>query len=105
MVRIVFTIIFIEAGPIRIPHDVDELEHSDKIPVSIPIPFATNTVLPTVTNGLAWPATLEINKPPSYTVASVFCNDIARLAVLLVNWLLPNHVCNVVPVANVFFPK
>mgnify|MGYP007090485810 CR=1 FL=1 len=52
MVSVVLTIRLIEAGPIRIPHVVDEFEHNDKIPVSIPIPFATNTVLPTVTNGL-----------------------------------------------------
>jgi hypothetical protein len=84
---------------------VEELEHRDKIPVFIPVPFAINTVLPTVTNGLPWAATEEINNPPLYKGTSVLFNDIARFAASLVNLLFPNQVCNVAPVARDNRPK
>ena len=51
IVSVVPPIIDILVELILMPHDVDELQHKDKIPVFIPVPFAINTVLPTVVIG------------------------------------------------------
>ena len=90
--KVVPPIIDILDEPILIPHDVDEFTHKVNIPVFIPVPFEINTVLPTVVIGFPCAATLVINNPPSYVGTSVLSNDIARLELLLVNLLLPNHV-------------